>query len=106
LTISLARAASPGSLRTHRRHVHVQIVRVHVPGRHIVNCVSFVGLGIVHVQCRTYCCGPSAAIPETASWTIAGILRRHGGRAMAGNGGEKDAYEKECAEQDAALAAR
>jgi len=39
--------------------------------------------------------------PETRAGRLRGILHRHGGRAMAGNGGEKDAYEKECAEQDA-----
>jgi len=30
--------------------VHVEAVRVHVPGRHVVNGVRFVAFGIVHVH--------------------------------------------------------
>ncbi len=61
------------SLRAHGRHVHVQAVRVYVPGSHVVNGARFVGWRRPYPY-PACCCGPCLAISETVNWTTAGHL--------------------------------
>jgi hypothetical protein len=80
-------------LRTHRRHAHVEVACVHVPARHIVNGVSFVGLGVVHVHAGHFAVVHRLRLLRLQAGLLGLLPRRHG-HMVAGNGGKQDTYQK------------
>jgi len=70
----------------------VEVVRVHVPARHVVNGVSFVGFGVVHVYAGHFAVVHRLRFLRLRAGRLLGLLPRRRRCVMAGNGGKQDAY--------------
>jgi hypothetical protein len=82
----------------HGGHAHVQAVRVMMAPSHVMDGVSFVGFGVIHVHSRHAAVVHALRLLGLRTGLLR-TLRLDDGRMVARNGREKDADNKERAEQ-------